>query len=302
VCATIEPLAHSKQVSIGSAVDETIPDLLIGDEVRLGQVFLNLLGNAVKFNIPHGGVTLQVRNLSTSPCAPGEQVRLTCAVSDSGVGFDDRKLSDLFEPFTQADGTTTRQFGGTGLGLTISNELIALMGGRLSAASRQGTGSVFYFTLDMMVAGDRPEKAAASAPMHTSPDDEHSLDVLLVEDHPINQKLQVKMLEQRGHTVTVAGNGAEALYLIETGRQFDIVFMDCQMPIMDGYRCTSAIREREKGSSAHLFIVGLTAHALAGDREKCLSSGMDDYVSKPLKRSELARVLGLVRPSNSSAS
>jgi PAS domain S-box-containing protein len=413
--------AHEKGLELACFVPPKLPDFVVGDPVRLRQVVLNLIGNAIKFT-EKGEVVLRVELESQD----AEGMSLHFAVSDTGIGIPAEKRELIFEPFSQADTSTTRRYGGTGLGLSISSRLISMMNGRVWLESEAGHGTTFHFTahfgmasvsctpsadpsmlenLRVLIVDDnatnrqilektlaywnmRPTSAAAAAEglallqqaqasgtpfalmivdchmpdvdgfmfvehlrelpemqdlvtvmltsggqrgdgqrckelgiaaylikpvlqsdlleallrvlgtrsdpaepaqlitRHTLREARPPLRVLLAEDNPVNQRLAVRLLEKEGHSVVVAGNGAKALEALE-GQQFDLVLMDVQMPVMDGMEATAAIRKREQSSGAHIPIVAMTAHAMAGDRQRFLSLGMDRYVSKPIHSSDL---------------
>jgi two-component system, sensor histidine kinase and response regulator len=426
--------AHQKGLELAYELEPDVPDLLVGDPGRLRQIIVNLVGNAVKFT-EHGEVTVHV---SLESRGAGE-ARLHFLIADTGIGIAEEKRSSIFEAFTQADGSMTRTYGGTGLGLTISSRLVAMMDGKIWVESELGRGSRFHFTAkfgapetawkktaerdprslrDMNVlvvddnetnrrilmrmlsgwsakpvgvgsgaeaiqelregqllgrgfplilldaqmplmdgfalveeiklnsqwdaptimmlssAGQRgdarrcrelgvaayltkpvrtgelleailvalgngsvgapaalvAQKATSLVTRHSLRESHARLRILLVEDNPVNQRLAIRMLEKRGHVVTVAGNGEEALAAL--GRaEFDLAFMDVQMPVMDGLEATAAIRAREKIFGGHLRIVAMTAHAMVSDQERCLAAGMDDYLSKPLQRDVLDEML-----------
>jgi CheY-like chemotaxis protein len=404
-----------------------VPELVVADPVRLRQVLTNLVGNAIKFT-ERGEVVVRARLLE----ARDDGYRLHFAVSDTGIGIPTAKLTSIFDPFTQADGSTTRRFGGTGLGLTICSRLVSLMGGRIWAESEFGKGSTFHFEihlqrargsierripvaanlrglrilvvddnatnrkvleetlrlwgaeptcvdggpaaitalkqgagaqpfaavlLDAMMPGmDGFETATriASDPaisqtpilLLTSADGQGDaarsrelgvaaylvkpvkptelnvalatalpiteapvvytsnlaetplpsgvqLRILVAEDNPVNQRVAIRLLEKGGHKVTIANHGLEAIQALARA-DFDLILMDVQMPEMDGLEATRAIREREAGTERHITIVAMTAHAMKGDRERCLAAGMDDYLAKPVQRVELDRVLAWV--------
>jgi len=274
--------AERKGLELRCEVHPGVPRELVGDPVRLRQVLSNLVGNAIKFT-GEGRVTVAVR---LDGAAPGS-VTVHFAVADTGIGIPPDKHTAIFEAFSQADGSTTRRFGGTGLGLTISSTLVAMMGGRIWVESEVGHGSVFHFTTAFKtVVRSRQAGAASAVPaaaLHSArraagPRDRRT--VLLAEDNPINQRVVIGLLQKRGHDVIVANNGAEALAALEQ-RSFDLVLMDVQMPDMGGFEATKEIRLRE-GTERRTRIVAMTAHAMAGDRERCLAAGMDAYLTKPI--------------------
>jgi PAS domain S-box-containing protein len=416
--------AHQKGLELAYSVDETVPRVVIGDRVRLNQVVANLVGNAIKFT--HKG---EIEVAIGVESGDEHSMQMHCVVRDSGIGIPDDKLETVFQPFSQADTSTTRRFGGTGLGLTISANLVALMGGRLWVESVVGSGSTFHFTVTLgktKAADDHPplpaldqhhvlvlgketttrriiEKilaswhirvschdtlaqatttlleakgkeqtfdtllvdtamagtvsfverlrqrghqgqvhiialtssqqdgiehrlqragvsavltkpvlqselldalmgagsiastvvqgvAATNAPLSTLGRSSRPLKILLAEDHPVNQIFATDILQRWGHTVVLAENGREAVDHF-AGTPFDVVLMDIQMPIMDGFEATAAIRLCERDSGTHIPIVAMTAHAMEGDREQCLSSGMDAYVSKPIRPAKLYALL-----------
>jgi PAS domain S-box-containing protein len=274
------PRALSKNLEFRIDVDSRLPDRLLGDPHRLRQVLLNLLGNAIKFTA-RGKVILKAVSETGSR---GPAIRFF--VMDTGAGIAPDKQAVIFEPFTQADGSTTRRYGGTGLGLAISEKIVDQMGGRLLCASEWGYGSTFSFAIPQRPAPQLP--AALRSPSRLS--------VLAVEDNDVNLKVTTRLLEQLGHEVTVARSGPEALAAVST-RHFDLVLMDLQMPGMDGFETTRRIRESEKerkSSGPPLPIIALTA-SLQSD-EECKRSGMTGVLRKPLDKNELSLVLERVRP------
>jgi two-component system, sensor histidine kinase and response regulator len=429
ILRTLAIRADEKGLELLCEIDPEVPRIVNGDSSRLNQVIVNLVSNAIKFT--HDGevaLKVQLEKREGSDCI------LHFTVSDTGIGIPREKQKIIFDPFTQADSSTTRKYGGTGLGLTISARLIEMMGGKIWLESGVGKGSQFHFTSRMLSHGDvmtigviappeilrsvkvlvvddnrtnrrilermlqrwemnstsveggeealaelskaqdvgkpfgliltdmhmpkmdgfelverirrRPELAAPTIMMLTSAghrgdaercgelgitayllkpirqselreaiarvlgarepsgtiplitryslqdarDPDTVLRVLVVEDNVVNQRLAVRMLEKRGHHATLAGNGREALDSLAK-HTFDLVFMDVQMPVMDGLEAVSAIREREKGTGRHQIVIAVTAHAMKGDREQCLASGMDDYLSKPIRPRELEEIL-----------
>lgn len=279
--------AQQKGVDLFWQVNEDVPAILTGDLGRLRQVLLNLVGNAIKFT-NEGNVSISISRIDErnrgGETIPQSEFLLGVGVSDTGIGIPLDKQRTIFEPFLQADGSTTRQFGGTGLGLAICSRLIEMMDGHIEVHSELGKGSTFHFTARFGESVARPQPTpeldhvlrAMPATVGDRP-----LHVLLAEDNLVNQKLALRLLEKRGCRVTVVETGCEALSVLERDR-IDIVLMDVQMPEMDGFEATGAIREREKLSGGRVPIIALTAHAMKGDRERCLSAGMDGYVSKPI--------------------
>ncbi len=280
VISLLNAKAEAKQIRLRLKIAEGTPREVLGDAGRLRQVLTNLIDNAIKFTL-EGFVMVQV---SPKPGPPGIHP-VTITVRDSGIGMTPAQLDNVFEKFTQADTSTTRRFGGTGLGLTICRQLTELMGGGISATSEPGVGSTFTLTFPFQTpetAG--PASATAALPTRLSGR------VLLAEDYPANQKIARWMLERLGLTVTIAQDGKEVLAKLAAEGPFDAILMDCQMPEMDGYEATKAIRTGDV-SVARLPIIAMTAAALASDRDRCLASGMNDYISKPVQQGDLARVL-----------
>jgi PAS domain S-box-containing protein len=281
--------AREKGLKLTCHIEDVVPDALVGDEMRLRQVLLNLVGNALKFTA-HGDVEVRVAQESR---AKGS-VELHFVVRDTGIGIAPEKQKLIFEAFAQADGSMTRKFGGTGLGLTISSRLVEMMGGHMWVESLPGEGSQFHFTAVFAMPSTKIvqiRKTVVATPANAQRGvDSRRLQVLLAEDNPINQRVAVRMLQKHGHRVEVASSGREALAALEHG-SFDIVLMDVQMPDMNGLEATAAIRENEKLSGEHLPIIALTAGAMDGDREKCLAAGMDDYMAKPFQTEALMRIL-----------
>jgi signal transduction histidine kinase/ligand-binding sensor domain-containing protein/CheY-like chemotaxis protein len=283
--ATLAVAARAKGLAFTSEIAPGTPLRLIGDAHRVRQVLVNLVGNAIKFT-ERGEVALSVAPVGETT----GDVRVRFTVRDTGIGIDADKQRLIFEAFTQADGSTSRRFGGTGLGLSISRRLVEMMGGQLTAVSEPGRGSEFSFDLpfeiDAMAGAAGAEAIVAATPTPAA----RPLIVLVAEDNPVNQRLATAILKRRGHHVLLAADGREA---IERARatHIDVVLMDVQMPGMNGFEATAALRAHERDGAVRLPIVALTAHALSGDRERCLEAGMDDYVSKPLRADSLIEIV-----------
>ena len=263
-----------------------VPEWLVGDALRLQQVLVNLIGNAVKFT-ERGGVSVVVEGAGRTAL----EFVFRSSVADTGIGIPRDKQARVFEAFVQADGSTTRRYGGTGLGLAISSRLVALMGGSIHVESEAGVGSAFRFTVRLGILSTRPGEAGSAEPLESGLSQAaRSLRILLAEDNAVNQRLATLLLEKQGHAVVVAANGVDALEALGC-HAFDLVLMDVQMPVMDGLECARAIRERERGTGCHIPILAMTAHALKPDRERCLAAGMDGYVSKPVRVQELMEAI-----------
>jgi PAS domain S-box-containing protein len=280
------PRAGQKGISLLSRVGPGVPAELVGDAGRLRQVLINLVGNAVKFT-DVGDVRVA---LDTAPAGAGA-VELRAAVTDTGPGVPAEYREAIFEAFQQADGSVTRRHGGTGLGLAIARRLVGLMGGRIWVEGGPGGGSTFRFVVPLPVAeeGSSADAPPPAAPQATPPP-RRRLTVLVAEDQAVNQKLVARMLTNRGHEVVLAADGRAALDRLAVER-FDAVLMDVQMPELDGLSATAELRAREKGTGRRTPVIALTAHALAGDRERCLSAGCDFYLSKPVRKEELYTAL-----------
>jgi signal transduction histidine kinase/ligand-binding sensor domain-containing protein/CheY-like chemotaxis protein len=274
----VAPEAQQKHLELLSHVGDGVPRALVGDPLRLRQVLINLLNNAMKFT-ERGSVSLHV-NLEDGAESP----LLHFEVVDTGIGIPKEKHSVIFEAFSQADGSLTRRYGGTGLGLTICKRFVEMMQGRIWVESEPGKGSRFHFTARFQLARETRTETLGVAPSPCLATTRLSL--LLAEDNPVNQKLALRLLEKRGHTVVTAVNGKEAVAAFDE-RPFDAVLMDVQMPEMSGFEATAAIRARELGTGTRIRIIAMTAHAMSSDRERCLAAGMDDYVAKPIRSAEL---------------
>ena len=303
--AVSSPTAEQKGLRLSCHVDPHIPSALIGDPTRLRQIIVNLVSNAVKFT-EQGTVTVSAELTGTREGRSG----LSVSVSDTGIGISLEAQSNIFDAFSQADGSTTRKYGGTGLGLAIVKQLVALMGGTIELQSRPGEGTCVRFTVYCKPAAMQtqrpPELFAVSAKRGETVSDQRPIRtgevrILLVEDNPVNREVACGMLEVLNCRIDTAENGREALDAIAK-TDYALVFMDCQMPEMDGLTATKLIRAREaeragqaedeaEAPPTRLPIVALTAHAMQGDREQCLSVGMDDHLSKPFTLVQLEDML-----------
>ena len=291
---TLGVRADEKGLELICELPEELPNQLIGDPLRLRQILTNLIGNAIKFTA-RGEVVVHVNTLALpAENRPGEaaEVLLQFDVRDSGIGISPADQQRIFAPFTQADASMTRQFGGTGLGLAIASNLVQLMGGRIWVESELGRGSTFHFTarfqlepgIQTQTVAEQP--AADAACRDAGRRATRRVRVLLAEDTLANQKLVLAILGERGHTVQIASNGREAIELVQQ-QDFDLVLMDVQMPIVDGFQATAAIRALDDPAKAKLPIVAMTAHAMTQDRQRCLAAGMDAYLTKPITSQKL---------------
>jgi PAS domain S-box-containing protein len=306
--------ARAKGIEFVSSIPAALKRVALGDAGRLRQVLTNLLGNSIKFTeAGRIGVSAEILHDTAS------SLKARFTVHDTGIGISRDQQSRLFESFTQGDGSSTRKYGGTGLGLAISKQLVGLLGGEIGVASEPGRGSSFWFTSEFgkpapgEVPAPTPQKPAskpiatikiparAPAPkpvpevqtappvQTTHPAGDAKFRVLLAEDNEINQRITIRLLQKLGLAADSVMNGREAVEALEKGR-YDLVFMDCQMPNMDGFEATAIVRSRE-GSKHHTPICALTANAMEGDRERCLAAGMDDYISKPVALDKLQKAV-----------
>ncbi len=313
ICKGLSVLARNKNLELVWKVDDGVPYLVKGDPVRLRQIIINLVNNAIKFT-SQGKIEITVQNLIRPQglVQNGEEsCELRFAVSDTGIGIPKDKQAAIFEVFTQADDSVTRKYGGTGLGLAISKRLVEMMGGRIWVESEVNQGSTFYFTAVFKVKQKdvprlspidldprrrlapislEPSAAPAVGPTGSAvagpPVSDLKLRVLLAEDNLVNQKIAVKIIEKRGWTVKVVEDGQQAVDILEK-ESFDVVLMDVQMPVVDGFKATQLIRLQEHQIGKHTPIVAMTAHAMEGDEKRCLDAGMDGYIAKPIDRSKL---------------
>ena len=275
---------HHKGLALVTEIDPKIPEFLNGDPVRLRQILLNFLSNAVKFT-ETGGITISISAIAEGmgACDSGT-VKLRFAVSDTGIGICPEAQARLFRPFSQAEDCTTRKYGGTGLGLAISKKLAELMGGEIGAESTPGRGSIFWFTA-VLAQTDAQEQI--TRPPDVTPASRISLKgtILIAEDNPINQKVALRLLSHLGYRADVVNDGVEAIQRLQE-QTYDVILMDCQMPKMDGFEATRAIRQMES-ATVRTPIIAVTANAVTGERERCLAAGMDDYLPKPVSRDAL---------------
>lgn len=286
--------AHQKRIKISYEIDDAIGESFFGDEMRLRQVLLNLVGNSIKFTPENGNVRVNVELASRVE----NTAILKFSVSDSGIGIPEDKLDSIFNPFSQAEEGTSRKYGGTGLGLSISRQLVNLMGGEINVSSKLGFGSTFSFTISIF---EIPQCTLTSSERIREADrclvtPELSVDIkpklLVVEDNLVNQKLITRVLERIGCTVVVAENGKVGLEKLRSDPNgFSLILMDCQMPVLNGFEATAHIRESERGTTIHIPIVAMTANAMSGDREECINAGMDDYIPKPIDRKQMEKIL-----------
>ena len=271
-CSTFVPGAREKGLRLTWEVANDVPEWLEGDAGRIRQVLLNLVGNALKFT--HQG---EIRVWATALSRNDGALDIHFAVSDTGIGIPQKARVLIFDAFRQADGSTSRTYGGTGLGLTICSRLVQLMGGNITVESLPGSGSKFSFSV-MAWQAAAPEKCTAPAPLTSAP--VRCLHILLAEDNLVNQKVATALLKNRGHRVEVVDNGRLA---VERSKEevFDLILMDLQMPEMDGWDATREIRERDDRLGIHVPIFALTAHAMNHAQEQCLALGMDGVIVKP---------------------
>ena len=291
VAQVMMPNAEARGISLTISSDTAVPRSLVGDAMRLQQILINLVGNAIKFTA-QGRVVLRVARADGGAAAyqyGADAVGLRFVVCDTGIGMDLEQQSRLFEAFNQADASTTRRYGGTGLGLAICRQLAELMGGAIAVSSTPGKGSEFVVTLPFQLA--RAEPVAVAAPLNEEADGQRlkGLRLLLVEDHPLNQVVARGMLEYAGASVDVAENGQLAVDRLRgRGGDYDIVLMDVQMPVMDGFAATAAIREELK---LDLPILAMTAGVMQSEQERCIAAGMNDFIAKPVDVEEMLEII-----------
>ncbi len=262
------------KVKIGTHIDENVPERIVGDKVRLNQVLMNLVSNAVKFT-EEGEVTISVETIQDAQ----DKVKVRFSVKDTGIGIAPDKIEMIFGSFTQASTDTTRKYGGSGLGLAIVKQILELQGTEIKIESQVGKGSNFYFNLDFS-----KDNGSVYEVKSEQPENFHSLEgvkILAAEDNELNQILATHLLESWGAQVDIAENGEKTLEMLKQNN-YDLILMDIQMPLMDGYQATEKIRKNFQSPKNMLPIIAMTANVLDGEREKCLACGMDDYIIKPL--------------------
>lgn len=277
---------QEKKLMTQVRIQEHVPEVVIGDLYRLRQILINLIGNAIKFT-DQGEISIGARRIESST---EDSVELEFFVSDTGIGVPSEKIDTIFQSFSQSDSSHTRVFGGAGLGLAICKGLVHAMGGRLWVDSKEGEGSTFYFSCvlrEMDHAKVHKQKTGETS-MHCTK--RESIKLLLVEDHSISRLVVEKLAKERTWEVTSVSNGKECIEAYER-HAFDIIIMDVQMPVMDGFTATAIIRQLEDANDSHTPIIALTSSALEGDREKCLAHGMDDYITKPVHAEDLFTIV-----------
>jgi signal transduction histidine kinase len=279
-----QPKAQENSVALLAEVSPNVPQEISGDPLRIRQILANLVSNAVKFT-EHGSVTVRM----DGQFSRGSEYTLRFTVEDSGTGIPADKLLYIFDKFTQADGSVSRKYGGTGLGLAITEKLVQMHRGEIKVDSELGRGTVFTVTLQCEARANvsgNPDAIAAPAPAATpSAVLHHALRILVVEDNQVNQKVVTAVLRKRGFYIELANDGQEALSKLENSAAFDLVLMDVQMPVLDGLEATRIIRKEQRWKQ--LPIIAMTAHAMNGDKERCLEAGMSGYISKPVHPSLL---------------
>jgi signal transduction histidine kinase/ActR/RegA family two-component response regulator len=295
---TVKPLrllGRQKNLDVQLYIQKGVPERILADASRLQQVLINLIGNAVKFT-ERGQVKLEVRVEAGNL----RDILLRFAVRDTGIAIPREKQQLIFEAFSQADGSTTRRFGGSGLGLSICSRLVEMMGGRIQLDSVPNQGNCFHFQIPFAKAESIAEQnTQPPAISSTNAETPRPLHILLAEDNPVNQKLAVRLIEKRGHSVVAVNNGREAVERVER-EHFDVVLMDVSMPEMDGLEATALLRSKYP-SEGRVPIIAMTGHALMGDREMCLRAGMDGYVSKPITADDLFSAIDEVLARDDSA-
>jgi len=300
--STVITKANEKGIKINVNIEPGAHLHLIGDSTRLRQVYINLLSNAVKFTEKG-----EIRISLNSEKLQDEKVKVNACVEDTGVGIPNDRLQQLFQPFSQLDGSYSRKFGGTGLGLAICKELVSLMNGSIKVEIDMSKGSKFSFSVILKVqkqasflnalrnkariAAPKQEKSVEDVMVEKAlKEQRNGFKILLTEDNPVNQKVAIKILTQAGFTMEAASNGLEAVNKIASSDSYNLILMDIQMPEMDGFTATQKIRAMNN-YGAKIPIIAMTAHAMQGDKDKCIAAGMNDYISKPIRTKELLALI-----------
>ncbi|MEO6845657.1 MAG: response regulator [Chthoniobacterales bacterium] len=293
VCRFMAPSSMANNLKFDWNIDYFLPDAVDGDEIRIGQILTNLIGNAIKFT-SEGYVKLEV--IPHSATTANSDPSIDFVVTDTGIGMSKETVSHLFEAFTQADSSTARQFGGTGLGLAVSQRLAGLMKGKITVSSTLGKGSVFTLNLPLKKAIDMKEVDGEKIPHGVMEGDGAKLSILVVEDNAINRRVMENLLKKIGHSVELAADGNDGLRHFKDG-SYDLIFMDIEMPGIDGFETVKRLREIEKTLPGHprIPVIALTAHAMSGYEQQCLDAGMDGYLTKPIRIEELKRMLGGIK-------
>jgi len=281
----LKPKAREKGIKYSANIDPTVPMYAKGDPIRLKQIVINLANNAIKFT-RKGSVRIEVKTLKFDR----DYRKYLFKIIDTGIGIPESANARIFAEYLQADEATARQFGGTGLGLSIAKRLVELMDGEIGFESEIGKGSTFWFTVMLSIGKEPPYSLEDKDAMPLDDKDKYS--ILIAEDNLINQKVVIATLKKMGHRMEIADDGKIA-FEMHKKNQYDLILMDIQMPVMDGFESTRLIREWEKemGHKNPVSIIAMTANAMKEDREKCLKAGMDNYISKPFKAVELSRML-----------
>jgi signal transduction histidine kinase/CheY-like chemotaxis protein len=289
--------ADEKGIIIVEKVEKEVPPYIVSDHLRIKQLIQNLISNSIKFSNSCGAIIVWVGLESIK----GDDIELHFAVADAGIGIPKEKTELIFETFQQADENTARKYGGSGLGLSICKEIVNLMGGKIWVISKEGIGTAIHFTVKSKVSHAERDLSSDNIVLpqpgqrygrFESSEKKH---ILVCEDNPVNSKLVVAMLERIGHTVSTAENGEKAIEKLQT-QNFDLVLMDCQMPVMNGFETTQYIRQKKKVLNPELPIIALTANASTEDMKKCLECGMNAYITKPIKKEEFYETLNAFLP------
>lgn len=287
--------AGKKNLELAYFIDQSLPKLIYGDMARLRQVLINLVANAVKFT-NQGGVYL------VASCVPAADDKLVVefTVKDTGIGISPEKCDRLFQPFSQLDSSMTRKYGGTGLGLAICKSLVGMMGGEIRVESMEEKGATFVFTIQASMPEDELARGYQKEEPHgLVPSGQWRRRALVVDDHPINQRLMVSMLDKLGYEADVADDGSQAVDMALKNK-YEFIFMDLQMPVMDGLTATSRIRAGSRSAAEKAVIIAMTANVMEGIQNRCMAAGMDGYVSKPLKLSSIKQIITRYVPQDSS--